>query len=215
VPNGFDRDELEKTPEFSFREKYGIKKNTKMFLNVSNITGAKGHTRAMLTYLLSFIPNSVMVFNGIPMHPKSKHLITLAKLVNRFSFGWKRILFVEYHHPTTLHMMKEADVFLFFSNIEYSPLVLFEAAAAGLPFLASDCGNSKEIAEWTGIGQIVETVKTPNGFSNVSIKDAVKKLRALVAMKQKPVTAPDYVDNYNWDALFKKYEDVVQKVIGQ
>ena len=47
-----------------------------------------------------------------------------------------------------------ADLFLFPSLIECSPLVLFEAAAAGTPFIATDVGNSREIAEWTGAGLI-------------------------------------------------------------
>jgi glycosyltransferase involved in cell wall biosynthesis len=49
-----------------------------------------------------------------------------------------------------------ADLFVFGSQIECSPLVLFEATAAGLPFVTVPVGNSAEIAQWTGAGVVVD-----------------------------------------------------------
>ena len=60
-----------------------------------------------------------------------------------------------------------ADLFVFASNVEYSPLVLFEAAAAGTPFLSVPVGNAEEIARWTGGGMICPAAKDERGFTRV------------------------------------------------
>jgi glycosyltransferase involved in cell wall biosynthesis len=212
VPNGFDRNEIENTKP-GFREKYGIEKDKKVFLHIGNITGTKGHVEALIVYMLCMIRNSVMVFVGQPLHWRSKHFKLFAKMMSIATLGWRRFIFLEIHPPETFQAFKESDVFLFFSNIEYSPLVLFEAAAAGLPFLASDCGNSKEIAEWSGMGQIVETIKNAKGFSKINYKDAIKQLRLLMSSPVKPVPKKEFLDNFNWDSLYLKYRDVVEKVV--
>lgn len=211
APNGFDQAELDK-PQPSFRERHGISKNKKLLLHVGNITGTKGHVEALLVYMLSMVHNSVLVFIGMPLHPKSKYLMALAKMCSWFTLGWRKIYFLEYHHPETIQILRESDAFLFFSNIEYSPLVLFEAAAVGLPFLASDCGNSAEIAEWSGMGQIVETHKTPKGMSKINVMDAVKRLRKLLS-SPKPQPKPEFLAQYSWDEIYKKYEEAVRQVI--
>jgi glycosyltransferase involved in cell wall biosynthesis len=47
--------------------------------------------------------------------------------------------------------------------VECSPLVLFEAMAAGLPFVSLDVGNAREIAAWGGGGEIVESTRDVTG----------------------------------------------------
>lgn len=60
-----------------------------------------------------------------------------------------------------------ADLFVFASRIEYSPLVLFEAAAAGTPFLTVPVGNADEIVRWTGGGLLCEAAKDNRGYTRV------------------------------------------------
>jgi glycosyltransferase involved in cell wall biosynthesis len=62
---------------------------------------------------------------------------------------------VSLDREATVSAFKQADLLLFPSWIECSPLVLFEAAAAGTPFLVTDVGNSQEIIRWTGGGRIL------------------------------------------------------------
>ena len=57
----------------------------------------------------------------------------------------------------TVNAFKQANLFLFPSLIECSPIVLFEAMASSTPFLVSDVGNSKEIVKWTGGGELLPT----------------------------------------------------------
>jgi glycosyltransferase involved in cell wall biosynthesis len=49
--------------------------------------------------------------------------------------------------------------------VEYSPLVIFECLASGLPFLSIPVGNVKEIADWTGGGVICPGKLSSKGFS--------------------------------------------------
>jgi glycosyltransferase involved in cell wall biosynthesis len=60
-----------------------------------------------------------------------------------------------------------ADLFVFASIVEYSPLVLFEAAAAGTPFLSVPVGNAEEIARWTGGGMICPAARDERGYVRV------------------------------------------------
>jgi hypothetical protein len=63
---------------------------------------------------------------------------------------------------------------LFPSNIECSPIVLFECGLLDY-LLTSDVGNSKEIISWTG-GELMKTVKDSNRNSHVQISDASTQL---------------------------------------
>ena len=103
---------------------------------------------------------------------------------------------------------------MFASNIEYSPLVLFEAAAAGLPVLTVPVGNSKEIIEWTKGGEICPAPVDENQRTIVDpiilaenmmklVKDP-EKLKLLGANGKK-----NWTDNYTWDRITLEYEKVL------
>jgi glycosyltransferase involved in cell wall biosynthesis len=104
-----------------------------------------------------------------------------------------------------------ADLFLFPSTIECSPLVLFETAAAGTPFIATDVGNSREIAGWTGAGLIAPGRVHETGFTFVDVAKAahlVEQLfhdadrrRAMGVRGRKAV-----LERYTWDRVVDRYE---------
>ena len=74
---------------------------------------------------------------------------------SRINGAQKTIRLVDLSRERLVALYKLSDVFVFASHIEYSPLVLFEAAAAGTPFISSDVGNAREIAAWTGVGKVI------------------------------------------------------------
>ncbi|MCA3121897.1 MAG: glycosyltransferase, partial [Rhodocyclaceae bacterium] len=104
-----------------------------------------------------------------------------------------------------------ADLFVFASNVEYSPLVLFESAAAGLPFLSVPVGNAAEIAEWTGCGIICPAAQDARGYTRVSAEilgagisrlvDNQAHLRALGATGRQR-----FLESYTWEAITRRYE---------
>lgn len=91
----------------------------------------------------------------------------------------EKIIFTFLSREDTVAAYKQSNLFLFPSNIECSPIVLFECAASKLPFLSTDVGNSIEIATWTKGGEIMPTIKTDDGFSKVNINEGAKMLNEL------------------------------------
>jgi glycosyltransferase involved in cell wall biosynthesis len=80
----------------------------------------------------------------------------------------KRVLRTNLSRPDLVKAYMTADLFVFASNVEYSPLVLFEAAAAGTPFVSVPVGNAEEIARWTGAGVICPAAKDERGYTRVA-----------------------------------------------
>src|SRR5258708_18193094 len=68
--------------------------------------------------------------------------------------GTKRTLCIDLPRPDVIRAFLESDLFVFASKVEYSPLVLFEAAAAGTPFLTVPAGNAAEIVRWSRGGPV-------------------------------------------------------------
>lgn len=75
----------------------------------------------------------------------------------------KRAILTDLERRDLVQAYLTADLFVFASRIEYSPLVLFEAAAAGTPFLTVPVGNADEIVRWTGGGLLCDAVKDKRG----------------------------------------------------
>jgi glycosyltransferase involved in cell wall biosynthesis len=80
---------------------------------------------------------------------------------------FKRVILTDLERRDLVQAYLAADLFVFASRIEYSPLVLFEAAAAGTPFLTGPVGNADEIVRWTGGGILCEASKDDRGYTRV------------------------------------------------
>ena len=109
------------------------------------------------------------------------------------------------------------DLFTFASNVEYSPLVLFEAAAAGTPFLTVDVGNSKEIAAWTGAGIMCPSYKDEKGYTRVD--EAVLAHAMEQSMLDKPKLAElgaigrrSWKEKFTWEKISHQYEQIFIKL---
>jgi glycosyltransferase involved in cell wall biosynthesis len=110
-------------------------------------------------------------------------------------------------------LLKCADLFVLLSNIEASPLVLFEAAASGVPFVASDVGNSGEIAAWTGGGVIVRSRQRPNGRVQAIHLDALWQVWRLARNPERrrrmgAAAREAWERRFTWETLAKDYLEV-------
>ncbi len=129
--------------------------------------------------------------------------------------GRKRILCVDMPREDVISAFLEADLFVFASRVEYSPLVLFEAAAAGTPFLTVPVGNSKEIVRWTGGGWICPADVDERGYTKVSPSLLAREM-------EKAVRSPEYLrqlgeagrrawlDRFNWGKIAQSYERILR-----
>jgi glycosyltransferase involved in cell wall biosynthesis len=93
-------------------------------------------------------------------------IASLVKRINRAAPA-KHAMIVNLPRAELVQAFLNSDLFVFASNIEYSPLVLYEAAAAGLPFLTVPVGNAAEIAEWTRGGVVCPARNDERGYTRV------------------------------------------------
>ena len=116
-------------------------------------------------------------------------------------------------------LLKASDLFLFLSNIEASPLVLFEAVAAKLPFVAAPAGNAAEIAQWTKAGVIVEAQTDSKGKVHASIDDASRQLVALAnhptrRLKLGRIGRQAWEDHFTWEKITQQYLDLYFSLVN-
>lgn len=132
----------------------------------------------------------------------------------------KSAVVVDLSRPDLLQAYLQADLFVFASNIEYSPLVLFEAAAAGLPFLTVPVGNAREIIEWTGGGEICPAPLDSHGYIRVNPKDLARyieslvrddKLRAEMGKRGKDAAK----NRFNWSQIANEYESLFVRLVAR
>ncbi|HEV7256403.1 MAG TPA: glycosyltransferase family 4 protein [Bosea sp. (in: a-proteobacteria)] len=113
-----------------------------------------------------------------------------------------------------------ADLFVFASNIEYSPLVLFEAGAAGLPYLTVPVGNSDEIIRWTGGGELCPADKDERGYTRVDPIVLAERIQVLLDDPERrrqlgEAGRASWRDTYNWAAIAPRYEAILRGDSGQ
>lgn len=138
--------------------------------------------------------------------------------INDSNYGNKRVLRVDLKRDTLVQAYLQSDLFVFASNIEYSPLVLFEACAAGLPFLTVPVGNAREIIAWTNGGTLCEAVVDASGYTRVdpavlakAIEKTVADLEALGAMSEEGKKACQ--QRFNWASLAIEYEQLFKHLL--
>ncbi|BFU94014.1 MAG: hypothetical protein NTNFB02_07360 [Nitrospira sp.] len=131
----------------------------------------------------------------------------------------KRVLVTDFSRSELVQAYVNADLFVFASHVEYSPLVLFESAAAGTPFLSVPVGNASEIAEWTGAGVICPASQDNRGYTEVDpalfaaqwsrlAHDRTKLERLGAAGKR------NWADRFTWEKIADQYEGVFRKVVA-
>lgn len=111
-----------------------------------------------------------------------------------------------------------ADLFVFASNIEYSPLVLFETAAAGTPFLTVDVGNAAEIAQWTGAGVMCPSAMDKKGYTRVDEAVLAQSMAALMNQTELLESLGragklNWHQNFTWKRVTNQYEQLFSRLI--
>ena len=214
IPNGAAEEEFDKPIEIDVRKKLNIPANSFLILHVGSFTGAKGHPEAVKIFLKANIPNAVLLLAGHKNNLFRKlftsHyrfiLLNLKKIFKR-----KKIIITELNRQETIDAYKTSDLFLFPSNIECSPIVLFECMAAKIPFASSDVGNAEEIAQWGGNGFILPTEKDEIEWGKIKIDESAKMLEEIVSNKENlnQMAKNGYTawkNNYTWQKIALQYE---------
>lgn len=225
IPNGADETIFSKTlsnkDKDELRKKYGIE--GLMIMTIANYTGEKGHDELLYVFKRLPIRKATLVSAGgitpgIGCYDMFKQQ---AERINKSrKFPGKKVVMIDGAKRDEVYdLLKCADIFVFLSNIEASPLVLYEAAAAGVPFVASTAGNSVEIAQWTSGGVTVKSRPMPNGRVKVNLAHALWQASRLahnpkVRKRLGVLGRSSWKKNYTWHKItsqyLKLYEDLVK-----
>jgi glycosyltransferase involved in cell wall biosynthesis len=214
VPNGCGADEFEH-PARDFRERYRIPRDRPMLLTVGSHTGIKGHAETIRTLLSPAVPNATLAIIGnvLSLRGCQWRCRLEAAAAGIRTGGRKSVRLLDPPRADVVAAYAAADLFLFLSNVECSPLVLYEAAAAGCPFVTADVGNAAEIAEWTGAGVVVPTQSLPNGLRQADVASASGAVAELLASPARRETIGRlgrelWSEGFTWEKIATLYETV-------
>jgi glycosyltransferase involved in cell wall biosynthesis len=202
------------------RNKYGIGGFTIMTIG---LYGEKGHLDTLRVFKRLPVSKATFISVG-PTRPDDGNYKTFAEQASqvnsRRKFLGKRVVMVDGDAREDIRdLLKMSDVFVFLSNIECSPLVLFESAAAGVPFVATPAGNSAEIAEWTGAGVIVKAHPSHNSRVVADQKDSLIKLSRLAHSRKLRLELgragkKAWQEKYTWERLTKEYLTLYDEMVS-
>ncbi|MCU0318772.1 MAG: glycosyltransferase family 4 protein [Flavobacteriales bacterium] len=172
IPNGADEQEFEGPLLHDVRSNLGVGKNDLLVVHIGSNTGQKGHWDAIRIFLTAERTKGgtlLLVGNGNAELERSFRSWRHLKYRIRAALSGRRVLIKDLDRERTVSVLRQADLFLFPSAIECSPLVLFESMAAGVPFLASNAGNSAEIVAWSQGGRLLSSVRQAEGWERVEV----------------------------------------------
>jgi glycosyltransferase involved in cell wall biosynthesis len=224
IPNGAAADEFLAPNPIDVRNELGLKKENALVLHVGSFSGWKGQKAAMEIFLRSALKNATLLLIGNGAEGFKQSLRKSLKLRFRKFFASlfmnKKVIAGEFSRTFTVAAYKQADLFLFPSNIECSPIVLFECAASALPFLSTDAGNSVEIAKWTKGGKILPTRKTEDGFSFAEIDKSVEVLNTLWKNEAERKRMAEesfeiWKQKYTWEEITRSYLKLYEDLLGK
>lgn len=225
IPNGADEGEFGdasagKDAGREFRRRYRIPDTVPLLLTVGAHTGEKGHALAIEALRRTKLPRATLVIAAnMPLGRGClwgcRRRAARAMMMSR---GRKRVLMPSLSRDEVLAAFHAADLFVFGSMIECSPIVLFEAMAAGTPFVTTAVGNAEEIATWGGGGRVVPTEQLSNGRVTASPDDmavAIDELLADLELRRAIGQSGRraWEREFTWGAVAARYERLYEQVV--
>jgi glycosyltransferase involved in cell wall biosynthesis len=224
IPNGAGADEFLRESEIDIRGKFGIPSDHFLILHVGSHTGVKGHVEAIKMFKKANIKNATFLIVGNSFGGGCSRSCEFQNLFTRFSSqvraNGKRLIVTTLNRPETVAAYQQADMFLFPSNIECSPLVLFECLASKTPFLTTDVGNAAEILAWSSAGRLLPTTKTPDGSSHANVDASIKMLEEFYEDKKSRLQMAEcgyaaWQERFTWEGIARQYEQLYLSVMGK
>ncbi|MGL4596143.1 MAG: glycosyltransferase family 4 protein [Bacteroidia bacterium] len=223
IPNGAAADEFSRTDLPNIRSTINLPQNAKLLLHVGSFTGFKGQELAVKIFAQAQDENLKQARLLLVGDDSEKFM---KKLFSGFS-GWqlrrklkrmqKEVVAKSLSRDETLAAYHAADLFLFPSWIECSPVVLFECMASQTPFLVSDVGNAKEIIAWSNAGALLPTTIDKHGYSHAQIEPSAKLLDAWMNDDAKRQEAAKkgfdvWQQKFTWEHIASQYESLYKQL---
>ncbi|MCT0209047.1 glycosyltransferase family 4 protein [Synechococcus sp. CS-1332] len=243
IPNGAAAEEFVRPRDPGLRARLGISEQDLLILHVSGyLSVAKGQAEALDIFSHSQLRQATLLLvspdfsqslarsltprqlaRGLYHLLRGKGLRALAfptqlqvmKRLNRRrnAAAGRQVLGHALSRHDTVSAFLEADLLLFPSWIECSPLVLFEAAASHTPFLVTPVGNAAEIIAWTGGGQLLPAQCSDDreGSMRADVAAGTQRLEALVAdaparSRMAASAHRAWQAHFTWERIADQYE---------
>jgi L-malate glycosyltransferase len=245
IPNGASEEEFSVEKDPAFRKRYGIPENDHLLLHISGYVGGKGHLDAIQIFHKAKIKDATLLFvspdfgtkfrepikfdttnlksfvKSLLRSDQARELEKLKSIQRLQKVGfYKDVLFLKLPRTEVIQAYKNADLFLFPSHIECSPIVLFECMAANIPFLATDVGNTKEIIRWSGAGEIMPTHTSQEGYGlcRPDINLSAQKLRSLLldrSLLAKMASSGHiaWKEKFTWKIISDQYSRLYREIL--
>ena len=202
IPNGAAEEEFLATDAFNFRKRFGIK-TKHLVITVSNHYRAKGHAFSIEAMKVANRKDvSLAIIGEIPGKGGVLHAAHVIRgcYKNCFfaSLMEKNIRVIAgKNREMVVSAYKESDAFLFGSEIECAPLVMYESFAAKTLFVTRDVGNVKDHKEY------IKIVSTPVDMATTMsyYLDHPKERKEIT-----DIAFEAWRRDYTWHAIAKKYE---------
>jgi glycosyltransferase involved in cell wall biosynthesis len=128
----------------------------------------------------------------------------------------RRVLMLDPPRDEVVAAYRAADLFVFASEVEASPLVLYEANAAGTAFVSGPAGNAAEIARWTGGGVVVPGPRRRRRV-RVSPRRLARAVDELLADSSRRAELGErgrraWRESFTWDAVASRYERLYEEL---
>ncbi len=222
IANGVRGEEFATPPPPGFRARHGIPEDSFLVLMVGNYTGGKGQDSLIEIIERADIgPTTVLLVgrNLVDTRSVEEVLADPIRSLAARSGGAKSVICRQLPRSEVVEAFFAADLFLFPSIIECSPLVLFEAAAAGTPFISTDVGNSREIAEWTGAGLIAAGRTHETGVTFVEVADAARLVEQMYHDPERRRRMGSdgrkvVLERFTWDRIVDQYEALYRELVA-
>lgn len=220
IPNAADErefaDPLDGGP---FRRANGIEPSAPLLLTVGGHTGLKGHALAMAALRAAerAAGGTLAVVGNKPTGYGCSLTCRVRAGLTRALGRGRRVLLLDPPRADVLSAYGAANLFVLCSMVECSPLVLFEAMAAGLPFVSLDVGNAAEIAEWSGAGVIVPSRRREDGLVEADAADVAGAIDTLLADEERRREMSEngrraWRERFTWDSVAGRYEDLYARL---
>ncbi len=225
VPNGADEREFLQKTNIDVRKQFNIPEDYFLIFHVGSHTGQKGHREAIEIFEKANIKKAALIICGNShgggctgqcelkekeFNESKRNLDSQKIFINKFL-----------SREETVAAYKQSDLFIFPSNIECSPITMFECMASKLPYLATDVGNSREITEWSNGGVILKTsFDTVTGNSNVDIGDGISQLEKLFNDSEERTRLGNnghkaWMEKFTWEEIANTYEKTYLKLADE
>lgn len=203
IPNGAASEEFSSEP-IGFRERYGI--TTKyMLLNVSNHYLEKGHTFVLKAFRKLSVDDATLVIIGEKPYQHGWYSCYPLCVLSGFMNAKIKVLrHVPRHWVVSAY--EEADLFLFGSELECAPLVMYEAFASRTPFVTRHVGNVRDHKE------VVKIVHTPDEMAAVA-RELLEAESERASLSQRAYEL--WSRQHTWERVVEKYEELYTAVLSQ